>query len=189
MATNGIHFLALDKAKLKLAAADEEYKVASIQLDEAVKMGDLSENAEYDAARATVAKIATIRNELSPVVTMQVVKSNDNISLVEEGSILHILIHSVTPTPVKPGSPEFEAAKAGPPEFEGVLMFGATLSIHELLTDCALSSDTPIGRFLLGKQPGDYSIQVPAGYANITAIKLSNKTDADALYCRLLANE
>lgn len=185
MSTNGVHFLAFDKAKARLAETEEEYKAASQQLDEALKMGDLRENAEYDVAKDAVARIARMRDELSPVVTMPVVRSNDNVSIIEEGSVVHLIVHSITPTPVKPGSDEFEAAKNGAAEFEGVLMFGATLNIHELLVDNALAADTPIGRFLVGRQPGDYSVPVPAGYANITATKLSSKTTVGDLYCKM----
>lgn len=185
MAVNGVHFMALDKARSRLAATEEEYRKASHQLDEAIKMGDLRENAEYDAAKAAVARIAKERDELVPVTAMPVVKSNDNISIVEEGSVVHVVIHSITPSPVKPDSPEFKALKEKEPAFEGVLMYGATLNIHELLVDNALAVDTPIGQFILGKQPGDYSVAVPAGFANITVEKLSADTNPEELFCKV----
>ena len=185
MATNGVHFMALDKARGRLAETEEEYKRASHQLDEAIKMGDLSENAEYDAAKASVAKIAKERDELLPVVAMPVVKSNDNISIIEEGSVVRVTIYSITPSPVKPGTAAFNQLKEGKPAFDGLLMYGATLRVHELLVDKALSAETPIGKFLLGKQPGEYSVAVPAGFANISVEKLPSTTSVDDLYCEL----
>lgn len=185
MATNGVHFMALDKARSRLAATEEEYKAASKQLDEAIKMGDLKENAEYDAAKASVAKIAKERDELMPVTVMPVVRSNDNISIIEEGSIIHLVIYSITQLPVKPGTSEFQTIKSQTPVFDGVLMYGATLRLHELLVDNALASDTPVGEFILGKQPGDYSIAVPAGFANVTVEKLKSDTKPEELYCKL----
>lgn len=190
MESKGVHFMALDSAKQRLATVEEEYKEVARQLDEAVKMGDLRENSEYDAAKEAMSRVVRVRDELQPVVTMPVVKSNDNISVIEEGSVVQLSVWSITPSPVTPGSAEFESLKqSGVCAFEGIMMFGATLEVHELLVDKALASDTPIGKFILGKQPGDYSIPVPAGYANITATKLTNKTAVENLYCKLLANE
>ena len=183
---NGVHFMALDSAKRRLAEVEGEYKEIARQLDEAVKMGDLSENSEYDAAKEAMSRVVKVRDELQPVVTMPVIKSNDNISVIEEGSVIKLNLWSVSPSPVTPGSKEFDMLKnTDACVFEGVLMFGATLEVHELLSDKALSTDTPIGKYILGKQSGDYSVPVPAGYANITVTKLTNRTDVGDLFCTL----
>lgn len=185
MASKGVHFMALDSAKARLAASEGEYKQASQQLEEAVKMGDLRENAEYDIAKAAVQRVARERDALTPVITMPLVKSNDNISIIEEGSVIHLVIHNITPAPVSPGTKEFEELKSCQPAFEGTLMYGATLDIHELLTDSALSTDTAIGTSIYGKQPGDYSVAVPAGFANLTVEKLLSSTKLEELGCKL----
>lgn len=186
MESKGVHFMALDSAKHRLAAVEEEYKEVARQLDEAVKMGDLRENSEYDAAKEAMSRVVRVRDELQPVVTMPVVRSNDNISVIEEGSVVRLNVWSITPSPITPGSPEFEALKqSGSCDFDGIMMFGATLEVHELMADKALASDTPIGKFILGKQPGDYSVPVPAGHANITVQKLPSQTSVEELYCNL----
>lgn len=185
MATNGVHFMAIEKARERLAASEGEYISAVQQLDEAIKMGDLRESSEYDAAKAAVARIAKERDALQPVLSMPVIKANDNIPAIAEGSIVHIKIYSVTSEPVTPSTPQFEQEKQKPVVFEGVLMYGATLEIHELMADKALSASTPIGKFLLGKQPGDYSVAVPAGFANISVEKLSSNTKASELFCEV----
>lgn len=182
----GIHFLLLQDTKKQLAETEVAYNEARNQLEEAIKMGDLRENSEYDAAKEAVARIVALRDELSPVMTMSTIRSNDNVSVIEEGSILHLTIYNVTSSPVNPGTAEFEALKAsGTYAFDSKIMFGGTLDIHELLSDKALAADTPIGRFILGKQPGDYTVPVPAGHANLTVEKLPTTTTTEELYCDL----
>lgn len=182
---DGIHFMALDGIRSRLAETEQEYQQASQQLDEALKMGDLRENAEYDMAKSTLSRVAMLRDELSPALTMAPVKSNDNVRVIEEGSIIELTVWSLTPNPLPTTSPRFQELKQGEPEFKGILMFGATLRIHELLTDKALATDTAVGRFIVGKQPGDYSVPVPGGFANITVEKLQSTTGREELYCEM----
>lgn len=185
MANNGVHFMAVEKARARLSESELEYSEARQQLDEAIKMGDLRESSEYDAAKAAVARIAKERDALQPVLLMPVVRANDNIPIITEGSVVEVVIYSVTNAPVEPGTDQFMQEKNKDPLFRGILMYGATLEVHELLADKALSSDTPIGKFLLGKQPGDYSVAVPAGFANISVNKLSTNTKVSELYCEV----
>lgn len=185
MAVSGVHFLAIDRAKARAAQLDVEYGIASGQLDEAIRMGDLRENAEYEIARAEVQRVTREREALSGVMTLPIVKANDNIRVIEEGCVVKITVWDVLPTPLVPGSTEFMEVKSRVPSFTGVLMYGATLSYQDLLVDNALSVDTPIGRYLLGKQPGDYSIAVPGGFACVTAEKLKNSTSVEDLYCEV----
>ena len=185
MSTKGIHFMALSSAKQRLAANEQEMKIKARELDEAIKLRDLRENSEYDEARNAIRKLTKERDALIPVLGMPVIASSDALSTIEEGSIVKIVVYSVTPTPVTPGSAAFAELKTHKPAFEGVLMYGATLPIHELLQDKALSVDTPVGRYLLGKQPGDYSIPVRGGFSNVSAEKLSSKTPSESLYCKL----
>lgn len=185
MSTKGVHFLALDSAKRRLAELDEQYKEVSRQLDEAIKMGDLRENAEYDIAKANKNRIAKERDELIPVLTMPVVRSNDNLDIIEEGSIIYLRIHSQTSDPVPVGTPEFEALKTQPAEFEGLLMFGGTLNYQEFMEHKALSTSSAVGKFILGKPSGDYSVPVMSGYVNITVRKEKSNVSASDLYCNV----
>lgn len=185
MEIKGVHFLALDKTKKRIEEIEEEYKAKVKELEEALKDGDLRENSPVDAAREQVNRLARERDDLTPVVTMPVVKANDNITVFEAGSVIKLTIHNVTQTPVTAGTSEFEKLKELPPAFEGVLMYGGTLGYQELLLDYALADDTPVGKFLLGRQPGDYSISVPAGFANVTAEKLKTTVGLEDLYCKV----
>lgn len=177
-----VHFLALAGAQAKLAETEQEYKHASQQLDEAIKLGDLRENSEYEAAKASVQRIATERDLLSPVLQLPVVKAPDELDIIQEGAVIKLTVHKVTGSPLNTTSAEFDEVAAAPPSFEGVLMFGGTLEHQELLADCALDATTPIGSFLMGKRPGRYSVQVPAGFANITVEKLKSEMPEGGLY-------
>lgn len=185
MAVNGVHFLAVDRGKARLTELDAEYAQVSSQLDEAIKMGDLRENAEYEIAKSQVQRITRERESLAGIMMMPIVRANDNIRVIEEGCIVRVTVWDVLATPVTPGSPEFTKLKEGEPSFRGILMYGATLAFQDLLTDKALSVDTPVGKYLLGKQSGDYSIVVPGGFACVTAEKLKNSTAAEELYCEI----
>lgn len=175
MAEGGIHYLLYADAKARLVKNSAEYERISEELQEAIKMGDLRENSEYDAAKEAMRKVTKERDELTPVLSMPQLRSNDSASIFEEGCIIELKVYSATPEPMNTKSEEFaRMVKECTPSFEGVLMFGGTLSVHELLRDSTLSTDTPIGKFLLGKQPGAYSIQVPGGFANVIAKKVKS---------------
>lgn len=181
---SGVHFMAVDKAKARLAQLDVEYATASAQLDEAIKMGDLRENAEYDIAKAEVQRVTREREDLSDIITMDIVRANDNIPVIVEGSVIHITIWDVATTYCKVGSEKFNAikqARKDNPSFDGVLMYGATLSYQDLLEDKALSVETPIGKALLGQPSGDYMITVPGGFACVSVEKLKSSTELDEL--------
>ncbi len=185
MATDGIHYLVLNKAKARYSEVQDELVTARQQLAEAVEMGDLRENSEYDSAKTQVSKLVRESEELQPVMTMQAVRANDGITVIKEGSVVEISIYQLTKTPVRVGTAEFEELKKLPPVFHGVLAFGAALSFHELLVDNILHTETPVGKFLLGKKPGDYSVPVTGGFSNLTVSKVFNVEDANELFCEI----
>lgn len=180
---DGIHYLMLNRAKAQHEQVKAELLVARKQLAEAVEMGDLRENSEYDAAKDAVGKLTKEAEALQPVMTMAAVRANDGLAMIREGAVIDLTVHQLTKSPIKPGTSEFEKLKEQTPVFHGVLAFGASLSIHELLNDKVLKVGTPVGAFLLGKRPGDYSIPVPGGFSNVTVSKVFNVEDAKVLHC------
>lgn len=170
---NGIHYLAYDKLKARYDEVVEEYHQVSVQLQEAVALGDLKENSEYDAAKATMSKISRERDVLSSILVLPQIRSNNSLNVFEEGCVIELKIYSLTSTPMDTTSDQFkQMVETKVPDFEGVCLLGGTVSVQELLKDSALDINTPIGTALLGKQPGWYSVQVPGGFANLTAKKL-----------------
>lgn len=175
MAEKGVHYLAYSTIRQRLEDNAKELEQASMQLQEALKLGDLSENSEYDAAKDRMSRVTKERDMLAPVLAMSQVKANDSASIFEEGCVIQLKVFNMTSGPMDPRSDAFaRLMRETEPIFEGTLMYGGTLPIQELLTDAALSVETPIGGFLLGKQSGAYSIQVPGGFANIYAKKLKS---------------
>lgn len=173
----GVHYLAYNQIKDRIKANEEEYAVVSQQLQEALKLGDLSENAEYDAARSAMDRIVKTRDALIPVMSMTALKSNDNAGIFEPGCVVELSVYGTTPEPLDPKSKEFASiVDTGDPVFYGKLMLGGILPVHELLEDAALSddADTPIPYYLLGKKSGWYSIKVPGGFAIVVAKKLKS---------------
>lgn len=187
MDAKGVHYLSYSAIKERVAQNAKEYDEASQELQEAIALGDLSENSEYDAAKDHLGRVTRERDILVPVLSMPQVRANDSASIFEEGCVILLKLYNVTPEPMDPRSDAFaRMAKETTPVFEGTLLLGGVLPIQELLTDAALATDTPIGGFLLGKQAGNYSIQVPGGFANIFAKKLKTtefkKEDIGCVY-------
>lgn len=181
----GVHYLALANIRQRLEANTEEYALASVQLAEALKMGDLRENSEYDSAKDSMARIVATRDMLTPMLSMPVVKANDSANIIEEGCVLDLQVFRAVPEPIAPGSEEFTARTQDvEPAFSGRVMFGGTLPIQELLADAALSADTFVGKFLLGKRPGSYCVKVPGGFVPLIVKKLkSTEFDHQDLGC------
>lgn len=174
MAEQRIHYLALRGIEKRVSDLRAEREIASAQLQEALSMGDLRENSEYDAAREEMRRIVRELDSLTPSLGLQPIKANPNARVIEEGCVIHLRIYSTTPSPCTQ-SVCFATADGKEPQpiFDGILAYGGTVNGQDLLTDRALAIDTPIGRAILGKQPGFYSVQVPGGHANFTVEKLS----------------
>lgn len=184
MRERGVHYLALSDIRKRLDKNAEDYNVAAVQLTEALKLGDLRENSEYDTAKESMGRIVAERDMLTPVLQLPVVKANDNVSIIEEGCVLDIKVYKAIPSPVSVNSDTFRQLTSVTPAFEGKVMFGGTLPMQELLVDAALGADTPIGAFLLGKRSGPYCIRVPGGFSPVIVKKLrSDEFDVDELGC------
>ncbi len=172
---SGVHYLALSKIKEMLKANEEEYKQASAQLQEAIKMGDLRENSEYDAAKESMGKIMRDREMLLPVLSMPVIKSSDSVNIFEPGCVLDLKVYGTTAEPIPPNSNQFkDIMSENSPVFEGIVMLGGTLPIQELLVDSALDIKTPVGKFLLGKQSGCYTVPVMDEFVIVSAKRLKS---------------
>lgn len=176
MSEKGVHYLAMASIKERLAKTNQEIEELSIQLQEALKMGDLRENSEYDAAKEAMSKATRERDMLAPVMSMPIIRSMDNVKIFEEGSVVDLKVYGATTVPVEVNSEEFQRLSKGEPIFSGTVMLGGTLPIQELMEDAALDVETPVGSFLLGKPSGDYCIKVPGGFAIVSAKKLDTSS-------------
>ena len=191
MASESIHFLAIDVARARLEVLEGELEQAYVELDEAIKLGDLSENSEYDAKKETVNRLIREREDLREAISMPLVKAPDNTVIIQEGSIIELTVYGLMDKPYATNSPEFLAMKDRKPEFKGVVMLGGALHFHELLKDKMLKLVSPIGRYLIGKDGGsteygaDHVVGVSGGMFSAITVKLlkpSEVTQKD-LYC------
>lgn len=181
----GVHYLAYNNIKERLVENANEYNKVAVELNEALKMGDLRENSEYDAAKSSMAKITRERDMLSPVLSMSVIKANDNTNIFEPGSVIQLDVYNLTNKPLDFTEEVLDNLKKQEPVFSGIVMLGGIIPILGLLEDNALSTDTPVGNYLIGKVSGAYSVRVPGGFANIVATKLKTTdiTSGD-LHCK-----
>lgn len=175
MKSNGIHFMALESANRRLDELRKNYEVANGELQEALKMGDLSECAEYEMSKEAIKKIVAETDKIEPYLTYPVVRCSDSEQAIQEGSVIDLVVYGVSENPVKEGSAEYKELIARPPVLSGRFMFGGNLEIHTLLGDKMLSPTTPIGRYLLWKASGYYSVKTPGGFTNLRATKVPLK--------------
>ena len=185
MSKRGIHYLASETVKKRLAVVEAECEVAAAAVIEARKFGDLSEAAEYDAAKENLGRLTKERDMLAPVATMPTVQSSDSSSVFEEGSVVKITVYNLTQQPVGTSVEDFQKlASSVKPAFEGIVMLGGSIPTMDLLRDASLSEESAVGKFLIGKHSGNYSVKVPGGFANLTAVKLkSNEFTPDQISC------
>lgn len=175
MGTKGVHYLAQASIRQRLAQNASDIEKVSVSLKEALKLGDLSENSEYDATKEAMAKLTKERDMLTPVLSMPAVRSSDNIAVFEEGSVIDIKVYSVLSHPVYPDTNEYaKLVSENAPAFEGTIMLGGTLPIQDLIEDAALSVETPVGSYLIGKPSGSYIVKVPGGFVPVIARKLKS---------------
>jgi transcription elongation factor GreA len=126
----------------------------SKQIGEAIEKGDISENAEYDAAKDAQgmleAKIAHLRNKIAGARILD--KSKINTSKVQ-------ILNIVTIKNIKNNkSMQYTIV----PESEADLKQGK------------ISADTPIARGLMGKKVGDtVEIKVPSGIIQFEIVEIS----------------
>lgn len=172
MAEQRIHYLALSGLESRVSALRKERDETAVQLQEAVAMGDLRENSEYDAAKDAMSRIVKELDSLTPSLSLKPIKANPNARVIEEGCVIRLRVYSVTPSPVSASVIQAMGPNAKP-LFDGLLMYGGTVPGQDLLQDHALSIDTPIGRGILGKQPGYHTVQVPGGHANFIVEKVT----------------
>lgn len=182
---DSIHFMAADIVDRKIESIESELIVASRELDEALKLGDLRENSQYDDAKSKMNRLIRAKEEYLDARAVPQIKDSDTIDNIGAGSILHVIVHSVTTEPLQTNSSAFAELKNQPPIFEGKLIYGGIPSFLEMMEDNAFSEDSPLGEQLMGKLPGDYSLAVPAGYANLTVRKIPSSTPSGELFCRI----
>jgi len=128
-------------------------KEATEKLEEARKHGDLSENAEYDAAKEELARIDYKINQLHQKLSSVHILSTDNVG-VENVRILN----KVTLLDLEKNI-----------EFDYTLVSPEEMDIDRGL----ISVKSPVGLALLGKKPGDIAeFTVPAGAKRWKVLKI-----------------
>ncbi len=176
MAGQMIHHLAYSGIEKRIQELKAEREVASVQLQEALSLGDLSENSEYDAAKEAMGRVVKELDSLVPSLSYPQVKANPNARVIEEGCVIDLTVYSVTQ-----GPRTLQDVAEEKPVFKGMLMFGGVVQGIDLLRDHALSAETPVGKAILGKQGGFYAVPVPGGHANLVVEKVMHEVTTEEL--------
>ena len=123
------------------------------QIAEARDKGDLSENAEYDAAKEAQGHLEDRINKLEAI--------NSNARVVDTSKLDVSVVRSLTKVTIKNTANEMEMTYSIVPEAE------ADLKAKKI------SVSSPIGKGLLGKSVGEIAeIQVPNGIIKFKVIKI-----------------
>ncbi|MFV0290206.1 MAG: transcription elongation factor GreA [Mangrovibacterium sp.] len=145
----------LDKLRAELdQLMNVERPAISKQIGEAIEKGDISENAEYDAAKDAQgmleAKIAVLRDKIA------------NVRIIDESKIDTETVQILNKVTIK----NVKLNKT---------MVYTVVSEHEAnLKEGKISIDTPIAKSLIGKKVGDVvEVQVPAGIMQFEILEIS----------------
>ncbi len=143
----------LEKIKQELEyLKNVKRKEISHRIEEAIKLGDLSENAEYHEAKDDQGLNEARIRELEEIINKAVIIKNDksNKKCVEVGGTIE----------VKFNGNKKEFTIVGPSEAE---------PSHGLI-----SNESPIGKAFIGKKPGDeVDVETPAGVVKYKILKIS----------------
>lgn len=143
----------------KLKAELEEYKSKGREdvakaIAEAREKGDLSENAEYDAAKNAQGMLEMKINELEKVFA--------NARIIDESQLDTSKVTVLTNVTIKNVNNDTQ------------LTYKLVAEAEANLKEKKISVSSPIGQGLLGKSVGDMAqIQTPAGLINFEIIKIS----------------
>ena len=134
---------------------DIERPKASMAIAEARDKGDLSENAEYDAAKEAQGLLELQISKLEKLIA--------NARLIDESQLDNskVLIHSTVEV-------KNNQSSSGKMKYKLVAQSEANLSAGKI------SVDSPIGKGILGKSVGDIAkIQVPNGTIELEIVSIS----------------
>ena len=133
----------------------EELKEVAQKLKEAREQGDLSENAEYDAAKDEQRDIETEIAELEAILAnCEVIQDNDkNKDVVKMESV--VVLHDV--------------------EFDEDIEYTIVGSSEADSLNNKISNESPLGAALIGKKKGDtVKVEAPVGEIEYTVVSVKN---------------
>ena len=152
-----IHYVTaegLEKLKAELSQLVAERPVISRQIAEARDKGDLSENAEYDAAK-----------EAQGILEMKIAKMEDMIAtarIIDESRINTTYVQMLNKVKIK------NLAN------QAVVEYTLVSESEANLKEGKLAAATPIGKALIGKQKGDVvEVAVPSGLLKFEILDIS----------------
>ncbi len=145
------------KEKLQDLRSNGRTQVAE-KIKEARSFGDLSENAEYDAAKAEQAKLETEISELEDLVQHAVV--------IDESSY--------APDEIRVGS-RVRLYDATFDEEDDYTVISGSSALNNSFDATVISGDSPIGKAIMGHKPGDeLHVMTPGGESIIKVIEVNN---------------
>ena len=152
-----IHYVTaegLEKLKAELNQLIAERPVISRQIAEARDKGDLSENAEYDAAK-----------EAQGLLEMKIAKMEDMMAtarIIDDSKINTTFVQMLNKVKIKNL------------QNEAVMEYTLVSETEANLKEGKLAAATPIGKALIGKQKGDIvEVKVPSGLIKLQILNIS----------------
>ena len=152
-----IHYLTaegLAKLKADLAEAEKQRPIISKQIGEAIDKGDLSENAEYDAAKDAQGLLELKISKLQNLIVNARVLNEDQISTDKVQILTKVKMKNLINNKV----------------VEYMLVGESEANFKE----GKLAAGTPIGKALMGKRIGDIvEVTVPSGIIKFEILDIS----------------
>lgn len=179
----GIHNKIITDLMQTARQTEIEWQKAQEEVQRAVSFGDLSENSEYDVAKANFIKLVNKKAEITELLNEPPLYSSNN-DIIEPGSIISLKVagpfkdldnSSETSNLQKmlfDGSADVNRIENNALSFEGIILYGGRPAIYDFKESKVLGENSTVGKFLLGKPSGSYVIPVTDGFVKVEVQKI-----------------
>lgn len=137
-----------DRLETRLKFVEDKFKEASQDLDEASKLGDLSENSEYDDAKSRRSMYNAERISIKDILENSIIIEPSKDNIITAGCLVHLIING---------------------EDKGIMLISEE---GNSIFDGVININSPVGRKILGTTGGLFELKLDSGDVHIEVKKI-----------------